>query len=154
MKVGLKWKDENDEVMVGEILQYFCRMALGGPVIGCLFGYLAFLTMKAASDKHRHSDTTIQTAVTVMTAYLSFFVAEAETTMSGVLSCVFAALYLAKYGWPVVNHHESLKNVWHALEYVEGGGLGGLLASRRSHRIACRSHQPPPPPRARAHLKK
>ena len=60
---------------------------------------------------------TIQTAITLCAAYLSFFMGESESTVSGVLCCVSAALVLAKHAWPIVNSHEALENVWHALEY-------------------------------------
>ena len=49
--------------------------------------------------------------------YLSFFVGESECAVSGVLSCVGAALVLADKAWPLVDSREALEIVWHAIEY-------------------------------------
>lgn len=101
----------------GNILTYFLQMSGGGACVGLVIGMLAYFWMGSATRKHNESDGIIQLSITVLTAYLSFFIAESEFKMSGVLSCVGAALVLARYAWPVVNSHEALEAVWHALEY-------------------------------------
>ena len=47
---------------------------------------LAFYWMSEASRKHNHSDVIVQTAVTVCTAYLAFFLAEASFCLSSLQS--------------------------------------------------------------------
>jgi len=101
----------------GSIFTYFCRMALAGPMLGYAIGWGAFIWMGMARRRHAHSDVIIQTSITLATAYLSFFVGESESKVSGVLTCCTAAGVLAQHAWPVINSHESMENVWHAIEY-------------------------------------
>ena len=61
-------------------------MAIGAPLIGVALGLLAFYWMSEASRKHNHSDVIVQTAVTVCTAYLAFFLAEASFRLSSLQS--------------------------------------------------------------------
>ena len=101
----------------GKIVEFFLRMSVAGPLVGVVIGLFAYWWMANATRKHSESDGIIQLSITVLTAYLSFFIGESECGVSGVLACVGAALVLARYAWPIVNSHEALEAVWHALEY-------------------------------------
>ena len=48
---------------------------------------------------------------------MSFFLGESESNVSGVLCCCSAAVVLAIYAKPIINNHEALEEVWHAIEY-------------------------------------
>ena len=101
----------------GAMVKYFCRLSIAGPLLGIAIGYVALFGMQLCTRKHEKGDITIQTSITLCTAYLSFFMGEYESRCSGVLCCVASAIVLAKHAWPFVNSHEALENVWHALEY-------------------------------------
>jgi NhaP-type Na+/H+ or K+/H+ antiporter len=101
-----------------EIVKFFARMALGGPALGLLFGYASVWWMRSQSRTTVESDMTVQIAVTLCCAYLSFFVAEEVCKVSGVLTIVAAALVLAEYVWPSVCNEHTMLHFWHALEYV------------------------------------
>jgi sodium/hydrogen exchanger 10/11 len=116
---------------------YFFKMAVIGPVVGFGFGYLAYLCMRQAR-KHEEEDTMFQVAITVCTAYLSFFFAESEAGISGVLCTVCAALCLAKRAWPIISNHESMETCWHLIEFF-GNTLIFLLAGIISSRVFSRS---------------
>mmetsp|Transcript_34286 Transcript_34286/g.90491 ORF Transcript_34286/g.90491 Transcript_34286/m.90491 type:complete len:1524 (-) Transcript_34286:311-4882(-) len=105
------------QIYWGNIIEFFLRMSVAGPLVGVAIGLLAYWWMSNATRKHSESDGIIQLSITVLTAYLSFFIGESECGVSGVLACVGAALVLARYAWPIVNSHEALESVWHALEY-------------------------------------
>ena len=74
-----------------ETVTFFVRMALGGPAIGIAFGFAALACLKLSSYQFVDSEKTIQLLITLTTAYLSYYVADAVAHSSGVLSCVFAA---------------------------------------------------------------
>ena len=116
-----------------EIAAFFLQMSVAGPLLGLALGFAAYLWMARASRRFSHSDITVQTSITVCCAYLSFFMGESEAGVSGVLCVVAAALVLAKYAWPVVVSHDSLENVWHAVEYF-GNTLIFVLAGVISRR--------------------
>mmetsp|Transcript_34289 Transcript_34289/g.90523 ORF Transcript_34289/g.90523 Transcript_34289/m.90523 type:complete len:1083 (-) Transcript_34289:297-3545(-) len=116
-KVGVLHTFSNGETNYLRMFGYFIQMSFLGPIVGFIIGGLALSWMSNTTRKHSEADTIIQTAVSILTAYVSFFIGESEFGVSGVLCCVAAALVLAKYAWPIVNHHESLENVWHACEY-------------------------------------
>ena len=61
-----------------KIARFFCRMAVGGPLLGALFGGGALVALYALHQRNgsAHSGTTWQFSVTLVTAYLSFFVGE------------------------------------------------------------------------------
>ena len=108
---------DEGEIFWDRILIYFLRVSLGGPLFGVIVGLFSYWWMSYATQKHYESDAIIQLAITVLCAYLSFFLGEGGFEVSGVLACVFAALVLARYAWPIVNSHEALESVWHAFEY-------------------------------------
>lgn len=75
----------------------------------------------------------IQTTLTITSAYLSFFLAENDAGVSGVLCTVFAALMLAQFAGPVIVSHHTMENVWHALEHMGNTlifALAGLIIYR------------------------
>jgi len=117
----------------GKIVLYFLRMAIGGPILGIIIGWLGCKWMGLANHKYSHSDVTIQTSITVCVAYLAFFIGESEVVVSGVLCTVSAALVMADRAWPIVINHDSMENVWHALEYFGNTllfFLAGVISSR------------------------
>jgi NhaP-type Na+/H+ or K+/H+ antiporter len=109
------------------IVKFFARMALGGPALGIAFGMVSVWWMKKQSRTTVESDMTVQIAVTLCCAYLSFFVAEEVCEVSGVLCIVAAALVLADGVWPSVCNEHTMLHFWHAIEYL-GNTLIFLLA--------------------------
>ena len=65
-----------------------------------------------------HSGTTWQFSITLIVAYISFFVGEQVLKVSGVLCTVTAALMIAMYGNPLFGDHEAMHRVWHTLEFI------------------------------------
>jgi NhaP-type Na+/H+ or K+/H+ antiporter len=96
-----------------EIAEFFARLALGGPALGLCFGWVSVWLIRKASHSTVETDMTVQIAVTLCCAYLSFYVAEAEAGVSGVLATVVAALVLAENAWPAVCNDETMHHVWY-----------------------------------------
>jgi NhaP-type Na+/H+ or K+/H+ antiporter len=111
----------------GDIVKFFCRLALGGPALGGVFGLATVYIMSKSARKTEEADTIVQIAITICCAYLSFFVCEDTAHVSGVLGCVSAALVCAAYVWPLVCSHETMHHVWHMVEYI-GNTLIFMLA--------------------------
>ena len=60
------------------------------------------LVLRASDRTVDHEDKTIQVAVTVGCAYISFFLAQYVLEVSGVISCVTSGVVLAWLGPPLV----------------------------------------------------
>jgi len=126
-------KCDGESYSAGEIVEFFVRLALGGAAVGLLFGWVTLWWMKKVSRPTVEFDMTVQIALTICCAYLSFYVAEAEAGVSGVLATVCAALVLAGHVWPAVCNDHTMHHVWHAIEYL-GNTLifivAGLITGR------------------------
>jgi len=111
----------------GDIVKFFCRLALGGPALGAVFGFATVFIMSKSARKTEEADHIVQIAISICCAYLSFFVCEDTAHVSGVLGTVAAALVCAAYAWPLVCSHETMHHVWHMVEYI-GNTLIFMLA--------------------------
>lgn len=102
----------------GSIIAFFLRMAIAAPILGCCIGVIGYLWMSKAARSHSHVDSTIQTSVTLFAAYLSYYVADMELGMSGVLCVIFTALGIANFVWPVMSSRPEFEAVWHCIEFL------------------------------------
>ena len=73
------------------IAGFVARMALGGPAIGFVGGFLILFALRRVRRIDGGEGPTKQAVVTLVGAYLTFFVAENEFKSSGVLATVRAA---------------------------------------------------------------
>ena len=107
------------EGFVGALL-LFVKMAFGGVALGMVFGGVALglLSLVHQRGVSAHSGTTWQFSITLIVAYISFFVGEQVLKVSGVLCTVTAALMIAMYGNPLFGDHEAMHRVWHTLEFI------------------------------------
>lgn len=82
-------------------------------------------------------DTTIQVAVTICTAYISFFVGQYIVGVSGVICCCFAGLCFAWLGPPLILQPATMEAIFHALEWMGNTlifTIAGLLVGHQSIR--------------------
>ena len=75
-----------------QMVSFFLRMALGGPVMGLFFGGATLFWVKKVTRKTSHTDLTVQIALTLCCAYLSFYIGEGVAHVSGVLCTVTAGV--------------------------------------------------------------
>jgi len=106
------------EYSLGDVVVFLVKTALYAWLLGGLIGFGFFAWIRAAKNKLDHNSGLIQVALTIACAYTSFAVAEGLFHISGVLSTVAASLVLAHKMWPEVVSHETMKTVWHMLEYL------------------------------------
>jgi NhaP-type Na+/H+ or K+/H+ antiporter len=129
------------EYTIRQIIEFFCQMALGGPLFGIMMGYIALKWLSIANHKADEQDYIIQISITLSCAYLTFFLAEGECGVSGVLATICAAEVLAGYAWPKVLNPHSMHHVWHAIEFLgntiifvlAGVIIGDTMYSRSEH---------------------
>eukprot|EP00658_Telonema_sp_P-2_P038734 TRINITY_DN27732_c0_g1_i5.p1 TRINITY_DN27732_c0_g1~~TRINITY_DN27732_c0_g1_i5.p1 ORF type:complete len:593 (-),score=106.68 TRINITY_DN27732_c0_g1_i5:124-1902(-) len=107
------------EVYTGwEVLQYFCKVALGGPALGLLFGLAGLLILGMMGKQEDHLSVTCQIALTIALAYGAFFWGEHSARVSGVLCTVTAALVLAFWGWPFFGSRRTVEIIWHTIDFL------------------------------------
>lgn len=92
--------------------------AIGSVFMGVIFGLITVRWLRTASRPLKEIDVTMQIAMTVCCAYLSFFVAQFCFGISGVLACCGAGGVVAWLGPPIILKHESMHNVWGMIEWA------------------------------------
>eukprot|EP01041_Mallomonas_annulata_P003036 gene3036-5952_t len=93
---------------------YFIRVLFISPLVGIALGLGTVFGLAMASRRLNTEDVTIQVALTICCAYLSFFVGEYMLHVSGVLCCCFA-------------EQNTMNNIWETIEWF-GNTLIFLLA--------------------------
>jgi NhaP-type Na+/H+ or K+/H+ antiporter len=110
-----------------EITLYIFRMILLSPLLGIFLGLITIFLMSFANSPLYEDDVTIQILLTLSCAYLSFFIAQYECSLSGILSCFAAGAMLSWFGPTIILEHETMHHVWGCLEWT-GNTLVFLLA--------------------------
>lgn len=111
----------------GDIIWFMVKMILCSPLLGVALGLVGVFWMSKANNPLSGQDTTIQICITVCTAYLTFYVAEYECEMSGILACCAAGLVFAFVAPPLILEQETMHSVWGFIEWT-GNTLVFLLA--------------------------
>jgi NhaP-type Na+/H+ or K+/H+ antiporter len=110
-----------------DITLYFLRMLFLSPLLGILIGLVTVYLMSFANSPLYEDDVTVQILLTLSCAYLSFFIAQYECSLSGILSCFAAGAMLSWFGPTIILEHETMHHVWGCLEWT-GNTLVFLLA--------------------------
>jgi NhaP-type Na+/H+ or K+/H+ antiporter len=116
-----------EEVGVGFVLQFFFQMAICAVLWGAFTGLVTTFLVAWAGQRTSHADTTIQIALTICCAYLTFFIGDHLLGVSGVLATVVAGVVVSAFCWPLFNSKETMEHVWHMFEWL-GNTLIFILA--------------------------
>eukprot|EP01035_Chromulina_nebulosa_P032502 gene32502-43423_t len=115
------------EFSVEGIVVYFLQVVIISPLIGLAFGLGSVWCIGLLNRRMQKEDTTMHISVSLCCAYLSFFVAEFNLGVSGVLSCCTAGVVLSALAPPLIFEPESMQSVWSTIEWV-GNTLIFMLA--------------------------
>jgi len=117
------------------LFRIMTRFLVFSPCLGVLVGGVAtFWMIKVAGHRHSKAGSLVQLCVTLITAYLGFFLSDNTKIgqASGILTTVAAGLVLAYRVWPVVISKEAMENVWHTLEHILNTLIFGLVGVQMS----------------------
>lgn len=119
------------DVSPGGLVTFFLQMSMVGTLYGAALCFAA-LSFFRRTCTHSHEHAVLQICLSLIVAYMGYFVSENEMGSSGVLAAVFAALLFASQGWQWVGHRETMEDVWHTFEHMLNMVLfflaGALLA--------------------------
>eukprot|EP00602_Paraphysomonas_sp_CaronLab_P003317 CAMPEP_0185020046 /NCGR_PEP_ID=MMETSP1103-20130426/2634_1 /TAXON_ID=36769 /ORGANISM="Paraphysomonas bandaiensis, Strain Caron Lab Isolate" /LENGTH=750 /DNA_ID=CAMNT_0027550689 /DNA_START=247 /DNA_END=2499 /DNA_ORIENTATION=- len=118
---------KGEEYGAGGIVLYFLKMAVGSPLFGATIGLASVYCMSKANKPLSGDDVTVQIAITICCAYMTFFMAEYECRMSGLLACCGAGAVFSWLAPPLILEHETMHHVWSIIEWA-GNTLIFLLA--------------------------
>lgn len=107
-----------EKYTAAEIITYALAGALGSVCFGIGCGVVCVRWLRSANRPLKETDVTMQIAMTITCAYLTFFTAQYLLRMSGVLACCGAGAMLAYLGPPIILNHESMHNVWGMAEWA------------------------------------
>lgn len=102
----------------GSIILFFLEACLGSCVVGVIIGLITVRWLRTANRPLSDMDVLVQTAITICSAYVTFYVTQKTLLVSGVLGCCGAGIMLAWLAPPVILNHETLHNVWGTAEWV------------------------------------
>ena len=100
------------------ILVFFLLDALCSVLFGIAIGFITNRLMRYFDHPIKGTDMNIQVILTLLSAYVSFNVAQAQFLISGVLSASAAGLMLSWLAPPFILHHETMETVWGAVEWI------------------------------------
>lgn len=104
----------------------FCRVFVGGFLVGMVVGYLFSLLMAHAGE-----DAHIQTALSILLAYLSFLIADRWFEVSGVMAVMAAGILVVKRGFGRGNFSatalEHAKSFWAFMAFLANSAIFLLL---------------------------
>jgi NhaP-type Na+/H+ or K+/H+ antiporter len=111
----------------GNVIAYFLKVIFVSPIFGMLMGGVTVGGISIANRRLEKEDKTIQMSLTIVCAYLSFFVGEEVLGVSGVICCCAAGFTISLLGTPLILDHDTMSSVWEAIEWI-GNTLLFLLA--------------------------
>ena len=117
------------------VIIYFLKVVFISPLLGIAFGIGALVSMSYFQRRMEGEDKTMQIAITLCCAYLSFFTAQYNLSVSGVICCCTAGVVLARFAPPLLLEPESMHSVWSTIEWIGNTlifTLAGLIIGRRS----------------------
>lgn len=97
--------EENTPVSVGV---FFCRLSLGGPLIGIVCGIIVSFWLSRIVN-----NPILEVNLTVFSAYMLFYIAESELKVSGILAMVAFGLWMTRSGKTRISSASE-----HAVHYV------------------------------------
>jgi NhaP-type Na+/H+ or K+/H+ antiporter len=106
---------KGNQTTITKVLFNFIRTSIGGPLLGVFFGFCMSYWIKRIIR-----DNVLSVTVTVVGAYLCFWVAEFTfLKVSGILSIVSLGLYMSAVGkrkiYPESEH--AMHDVWSFIQY-------------------------------------
>lgn len=121
------------EPSVGDIFIKFCRLSIGGPILGIAVGAIVTFMLKRI-----HNNFILEVNTTIFGSYLMFFLAEStDLKVSGILALVALGLYMTrsgKYRISAESEH-AVHHVWGYIGFVAETVifiLTGLIMGQRA----------------------
>jgi NhaP-type Na+/H+ or K+/H+ antiporter len=115
------------------VVMYFVKVLLISPVLGVVLGLLTTYALRKAKRRLSPEDNTVQVALTMACAYLSFFLAQWVLGVSGIICCCAAGIIIAWLAPALIIQPEQMEIVWHTLEWVGNTmifAIAGLIVGK------------------------
>jgi len=109
--------DGGSPLTVSGAVIYFSYVTFVSPLVGFIFGLVFSIPMRHASQGGGNSSI-IQISLTLSCAYLSYFVADFELGLSGIISCAAAGCTISWLVSPVVLKSSEMRNFWDLLDWL------------------------------------
>lgn len=100
------------------VVTFFIKVIFISPAIGVLFGLMTVFALRKAKHRLSPEDNTIQIAITIACAYISFFVSQWVLKVSGIISCCTAGVIIAWLAPALIIRPDNMEVIWHTLEWI------------------------------------
>jgi NhaP-type Na+/H+ or K+/H+ antiporter len=124
-------KVKGEELVVGEVILKFIRLAVGGIVLGVVGGIIVSSILVRISNNY-----VLEVNTTIFSAYIIFYVAEVTLGVSGILAIVALGLYMNNIGKASISaeSEHAVHHVWSYIGFVAETVifiLSGIIMGRR-----------------------
>ena len=122
-------------ISAADIIGYFAYQIFVSFAIGGVLGYLFVRFLRIFKRSLMAQDVFIQLALTLCSAYLSFFLGQSVFNVSGSWSCTATAIIVSWKGAPIILDHESMRIFWGVVVWLANTMIyliSGLIFSMRT----------------------
>jgi len=116
-------------------LGFIASMTLGSVGLGLAIGLCTVRWLRMVNRPLKHIDVESQVAITMIVAYLTFYLAQHVLLISGLLCIVSAAIMLAWLAPPIILNRETMHHIWAFFEWTFNTILFLLSGLIIGHRI-------------------
>jgi NhaP-type Na+/H+ or K+/H+ antiporter len=111
-------KSPNAEIWSIATLTLILKLLVGSVFFGLIIGLITVRWLRSINRPLKDIDSESQIAITMIIAYLTFYVSQHVLEISGLLSLVSAALMLAWLAPPIILNKETMHHIWGFIEWT------------------------------------
>eukprot|EP00934_Nitzschia_sp_Nitz4_P000343 Nitzschia sp. Nitz4//scaffold35_size145790//85172//87847//NITZ4_003034-RA/size145790-snap-gene-0.15-mRNA-1//1//CDS//3329549136//343//frame0 len=107
-----------EEIDLAKGVGMFCQKAIGGTLIGLMFGGGLLAILYSLSRRFSHEENIVQVTTIVGIAYLNYYVADYVWKTSGVIASVSAGILVKIFGGAMINDMKLLEDFLTVVEHI------------------------------------
>ncbi len=106
------------DLLAAPTIEFILSLTLGSVSLGIAIGLITVRWLRSVNRPLKDIDSESQIAITIIVAYLAFFLAQHVLNISGLLCLVGAALMLAWLAPPIILNRETMHHIWGFVEWT------------------------------------
>lgn len=100
------------------VIEYFAKVVFISPLLGFAMGLAAVFCLSLVNRRLDDLDKILQAAITIATAYITFFTGEYIVKVSGVITCCAAGYAISLVGSTHLVDKQAMETVWSVIEWL------------------------------------
>jgi NhaP-type Na+/H+ and K+/H+ antiporter len=113
-------------ISLSEGVALFCRLALGGTVVGIAFAIGLCAMLHVMDTRLEPEYNIVQVVAALSTAYISYYVSERVCNMSGIIACVVCGITVRAVGKGLIREHHLMDSYLALMEHLFLDSIGSI----------------------------